>query len=288
MIALAKVHWRAHKWLYLRRATQGAILLIFLAGPWWGLWVVKGNLNYSHTLGILPLTDPYVLMQSLLAGHVATKNALIGAAIVTAFYVLVGGRTFCGWVCPMNMVTDFAAWARGRLGIKGGIYVSRQARFWILALTAGMALVTGTIAWELVNPVSLFHRGLFFGMGAAWAAVLAVFLVDLLLANRGWCGHLCPVGAFYSLLGHWRQLRVTAVRRSACDDCNDCFLVCPEPLVIKAPLKEGHHGVGPVIASAQCTNCGRCIDVCPRDAFAFDIRGLANSTSVATAKSVSE
>jgi ferredoxin-type protein NapH len=271
--------WPANKWLILRRLVQMAILTLFLAGPWWGLWIVKGNLTYSYTLDLLPLTDPYVLLQSFLAGHLANKNALIGAAIVIAFYLIVGGRVFCAWVCPLNPVTDFAAWLRGRLGIKGGAHVSRHTRYWILGLTAVMALATGSIAWELVNPVSMAHRGLFFGIGTAWLAIVAVFLFDLLLVNRGWCGHLCPVGAFYSLLGRWRLLSVTALRRSACDDCNDCFLACPEPLVIRAPLKDGERGVGPVIASSQCSNCGRCIDVCSKDVFAFAV-GISRAAAL--------
>jgi ferredoxin-type protein NapH len=263
--------WTAHRWLLLRRLSQVSILALFLAGPWLGLWLVKGNLNYSLTLGTLPLADPYVLLQSLFAGHVPEKLALIGAGIVVAGYLLVGGRSYCAWVCPLNAVADLAAWLRGRLGIKGGAHVSRHARFWALGATLLAALWSGSIAWELVNPVSMLHRGLVFGIGFGWAAVLGVFLFDLFVMARGWCGHLCPVGAAYSLLGHARLLQVAAERRADCDDCNDCFAVCPEPLVIRAPLKDGARGVGPAIASAQCTNCGRCIDVCSKDVFSFQI-----------------
>jgi ferredoxin-type protein NapH len=267
-----KGRWRAAKWLILRRVVQLAILALFLAGPWFGLWIVKGNLNYSYTLDLLPLTDPHVLLQSLLAGHRPELHAALGAVIVASVYFLVGGRVFCSWVCPLNPLTDLAAWLRRRLGIKGGVHLSRQARFWMLGLTLILPPLTGIVAWELVNPVSMVHRGLIFGIGMAWAAALAVFLFDVFVMNRGWCGHLCPVGAFYSLLGRWSPLRVVAKRRAECDDCNDCFTVCPEPLVIKAPLKDGGRGVGPVILSAQCTNCGRCIDVCTKDVFAFGSR----------------
>lgn len=269
---------RAHRWLLLRRLSQFAILALFLAGPWFGVWIVKGNLNFSYTLDTLPLTDPYVLLQSALAGHLPADRALIGVGIVVAFYLLVGGRSYCAWVCPVNPVTDLAAWLRGRLGIKGGAHVSRSARFWILGATLVVALASGSVAWELVNPMSMLHRGLFFGFGLGWTIVLAVFLFDLLVMNRGWCGRLCPVGAAYSLLGHVRLLRVAAVRRDRCDDCNDCFVVCPEPSVIHAPLKGGARGVGPTIASAQCTNCGRCIDVCSEDVFAFGSRFAKPST----------
>jgi ferredoxin-type protein NapH len=203
----AKGWLRAQCWLLARRLCQLAILALFLLGPLAAVWVVKGNLAYSLTLDTLPLTDPYVLLQSLLAGHLPEKSALIGALIVIIFYILVGGRVYCAWVCPLNPVTDLAGWLRYRLGIKGSVHVARSSRYWILAMTLLLPALTGTIAWELVNPVSMLQRGLIFGLGAAWTVVLAVFLFDLFVMSRGWCGHLCPVGAFYSLLGKWSPLR---------------------------------------------------------------------------------
>ena len=271
--AVARKGWfAAHRWLILRRLSQFSILALFLSGPWFGLWIVKGNLSYSYTLDLLPLTDPYVLLQSLLAGHVPERLAIVGALIVAVIYLLIGGRAYCSWVCPVNLVTDAAAWLRGRLGIKGGAHLSRQARYWVLGMTLILALASGTIAWELVNPVSMLHRGLIFGFGAAWMVILAVFLFDVFVMNRGWCGHLCPVGAFYSVLGRWSPLRVTALGREKCNDCMDCFAVCPEHHVIKPALKGASQGFGPVILSPNCTNCGRCIDVCSEDVFEFGSR----------------
>ncbi len=55
--------WRAHQWLVERRVVQVSILALFLSGPLAGLWIVKGNLASSMTLGVLPLTDPFVLAQ---------------------------------------------------------------------------------------------------------------------------------------------------------------------------------------------------------------------------------
>lgn len=270
--AVASKGWlRAHKWLLARRASQLGILALFLLGPLAGVWIVKGNLTFSYTLDFLPLADPYILLQSMLTRHMPEAKAFVGAAIVLAFYLLVGGRVFCSWVCPVNMVTDAASWLRERFGIKGGAHVSRETRYWILAMTLVLALATGTLAWELVNPVSMFHRGLIFGIGAAWSVILAVFLFDLFVMKDGWCGHVCPVGAFYSLLGKVSLLRTVAVGREACNDCMDCFAVCPEPQVIRPALK-GIDGAGPVILAANCTNCGRCIDVCSKDVFAFGAR----------------
>lgn len=87
----AKGWLRAHKWLLLRRLSQLGILALFLVGPWFGWWVVKGNLASSLTLGVLPLTDPFVLAQQLAAGHWPYREALLGGGIVLAFYLLLGG-----------------------------------------------------------------------------------------------------------------------------------------------------------------------------------------------------
>ncbi|NMG75707.1 quinol dehydrogenase ferredoxin subunit NapH [Aromatoleum diolicum] len=261
----------AHKWLLLRRLSQFGILALFLAGPWFGLWIVKGNLSSSLTLGVLPLTDPYLLVQSLAAGTLPYREALLGAGIALAFYLLIGGRVYCSWVCPVNLVTDAAAWLRRRLGLKGGKIPSSDTRYWLLGFTLLAAFATGSLAWEWVNPVSMLHRGLIFGFGLAWGIVGGLFLYDLLIASRGWCGHVCPMGAFYSLLGATALIRVSADKRDACNDCMDCFAVCPEPQVIRPALKAAGQ-THPVILDRNCTTCGRCVDVCGKDVFRITTR----------------
>jgi ferredoxin-type protein NapH len=57
----------------------------------------------------------------------------------------------------------------------------------------------------------------------------------------------------------------------------DCFEVCPEEQVIRPALKGADKGIGPVILSSQCTNCGRCIDVCAEDVFHFGLRSNKQS-----------
>ncbi len=54
-------------------------------------------------------------------------------------------------------------------------------------------------------------------------------------------------------------------------------MVCPEQQVIRPALKgyvnkNDSEQIGPVITSSNCTNCGRCIDVCAKDVFHFGLR----------------
>lgn len=270
--AIAVKGWLgAHRWLLLRRLTQLGTLALFLCGPWLGLWILKGNLSASLLLDTVPLADPFVLLQLLAAGHLPYRDVLLGAGIMLAFYLTLGGRLYCSWVCPMNMVTDAAAWLRRRLGIKGNKAPDASTRYWLLLFVLAAAALTGSLAWEWVNPVSMLHRSLVFGFGLSWGIVIGVFLYDLLVASHGWCGHLCPQGAFYGVLGRTALLRIKAERRGDCDDCMDCFAVCPEMQVIRPALK----AVGQphaLILDGDCTTCGRCIDVCGKHVFRLSTR----------------
>jgi len=270
--AMQKKGWVvAQKWLLLRRMSQLVILGLFLLGPLASVWIVKGSLSASKILGVLPLTDPLIILQSFMAGHTVALTALIGAIIVVVFYAMVGGRVYCSWVCPINMVTDVAAWLNRRLDFQKSLRISRFTRYWLLAMILIIASLTGAIVWEWVNPVTIFQRGLLFGIGLGWLLVTVIFIFDAFAFRHGWCGHLCPVGAFYSLLGFASILRVKAVRREQCTDCMDCFAVCPEPQVIRPALKGDAQG-SPIIFSNNCINCGRCIDICPQDVFCFSKR----------------
>jgi len=263
--------WAASRWLLLRRGAQLGFLAAFLTGPLFGIWIAKGTLAQSLTLGVLPLSDPFILLQSAVAGHQPGTTALTGAAIVLAVYLLVGGRAYCAWACPVNPITDAAAWIRRKLGLKKGWQPKRWTRRLMLLVVLAASALSGSLAWELVNPVTALHRALVFGAGFGLATAVLIFLFDLFVARHGWCGHLCPVGAFYGLVGEVSLVRVSAPARAACDDCMDCYAVCPEPQVITPALK-GTGGHGPLILSGDCLNCGRCIDVCSEQVFRFTHR----------------
>jgi ferredoxin-type protein NapH len=272
--AVAKKGWfGAYKFLLARRAVQVGIIVLFLSGPIAGFSILKGNLSSSLFMEFIPMSDPLMVLQMLVGGFTGlASTAIIGALLVLGFYLLVGGRVFCSWVCPVNIVTDTAHWLRRRLGIKGGAKLSPSTRYWMLALVLVLAVFSGALVYELINPVSMLHRGLIFGFGFGWLVILGVFLFDVFFARHGWCGHLCPMGAFYGLVGVGAQLRVLTPKRADCDDCMECYEVCPENHVLPAALKGAKDGLPPVILSSDCTNCGRCIDICGVDVFKFGLR----------------
>lgn len=263
-----------NRYLVLRRLVQASVLFLFIAGNQWGWKALRGNLSTSRLLDAAPLADPYAVLQIAAAGTIVAGEALLGAVIVFLFFAVVAGRAFCGWVCPLNIVTDAANRLRKRLQFGPGRgALSRNTRYWVFGMGLALSSLFGIAAFEWISPISMLHRGIVFGMGMGWTAVAAVFLFDLFVQGNGFCGHLCPLGAFYALTTGFSLVRV-AHRKEKCTLCMKCIEACPEPQVL--PMVGNRTAL---VKSGECTNCGRCIEVCDDRAMEFTVRRLRRTTA---------
>jgi ferredoxin-type protein NapH len=268
--------WKKYRYLILRRFTQLLILGLYLAGNYWGWKVLQGNLSSSRLFDTVPLADPYAVLQIFATGSIVAMDALIGALIIAAFYALVGGRAFCSWVCPVNIITDAANYLRRKFDLdryEKKWWASRNIRYWVLGLSFILSFLLGTAAFEMVSPISITHRGIIFGLGFGWAMVLTIFLFDLFVLKNGWCGHICPLGGFYSIIGRYKIVRVEHIQLN-CTLCMHCKEVCPEKEVLYMIGKKSMQ-----INMGECTLCGRCVEVCDDDALRFSLRDFAKKES---------
>lgn len=258
------------KYLLLRRSVQLGILFLYFSANVYGWHILEGTFGTSYLFGTIPLADPYTTAQVLATGFVLGFDVLLGAGIITLFYFVIGGRAFCSWVCPINMVTDLANWLRRKLNLdKEEVnyrFIKRSARYWIMVLGIIVSALVGIAAFEVFSPITIMQRGIVFGFGMGFAVVLAIFLFDLFGVKNGWCGHLCPLGATYAIIGSQSLIRVKH-DHEACTNCMDCKVVCPENQVLFMVNKESIS-----VSDGECTNCGRCVDVCNDDALGFSIR----------------
>jgi ferredoxin-type protein NapH len=201
---------------------------------------------------------------------------MIGAAIVVLLFGLLAGRAFCGWVCPMNVVTDAAAWARRRLGVSGDlVHLHARSRYIVLVLAVVLSALTGLAAFDWISPVAALHRELIYGAGLGLLGAAGIFLLDAFVLKHGWCGHLCPLGACHALIARPARLRV-AFDDATCTHCGDCVRECPEPRVLNFAEAAARGAVAP----GECTQCGRCIAICPEHSLSFALRPHAPRTDV--------
>ena len=154
-----------------RRTVQLAVLALFIgtARLGWTLAgepLLSGDLSSSLFAGTVPLSDPFALLQKLFAGHAVELVMIAGALLILGFYITVGGRAFCSWVCPMNIVTDAAASLRAKLGLRSDwLRIHRNVRYGIAAGALIASCVTGAAAFEWISPQAFIWREAVWGIG---------------------------------------------------------------------------------------------------------------------------
>lgn len=260
-----------HKYLILRRVLQIGVLACFAFGA---SLFVQGNLSSSLWFSAVPLSDPYAVLQLLCAGLAISAGALsgsvlLGALLILAFYGLFAGRAFCAWVCPVNLIVDFAAFVRKKLEIQGStLILSKNVRYYLLALSLLLSFVLATPAFESISYIGIIQRGVIFGTISWLMVAFIIFVVDTFLSPKALCSHLCPLGAFYALAGHFALLKVK-YDFAKCSKCFNCVSICPEKQVLSMIGKQSGR-----VNSGECIRCGRCVEVCNDDALNFSILNL--------------
>ncbi len=264
---------KKNRYLILRRITQFTILFLYFAANYWGLKILVGNLSFSKLFDKIPLADPFAVLQMVAAGAAISLDVIIGVLIVAVFYGLIGGRAYCSWVCPVNLITDLAAWVRRKTHHEKDNLISAQKikkfRYLFLIVMLIASAVIGAAAFEFISPIGMFTRAVAFSVGFAWIWLLVIFLFDAFLLKNGWCGHICPVGAMYSVIGAKSIIRVYH-EKEKCTNCGECLTICPENQVLSPVINKKSD----YISGIECTNCGRCIEVCNDNALKFTLRYL--------------
>ncbi|WP_372999281.1 quinol dehydrogenase ferredoxin subunit NapH [Sulfurimonas sp.] len=257
-----------NRFLISRRFTQILIITLYFGANAYGWNIVNGNLSSSLILGLIPLSDPFAVLQMFVGGAVISADILAGVVVVLFAYGVIGGRFFCSWVCPVNIITETATFFRKKLGFaqkEKAILFSRNIRFWVIAISLFLSFMFSIAAFDMISPIGIAHRGIIFGFGFGWFFLVAIFLFDLFSQEYGWCGHICPLGGFNALIGKYSLIKVTH-DRDKCLYSMACFKACPEVEILDMVGMTSKP-----INGAACIKCGQCIEVCENDAFKVSI-----------------
>ena len=196
-----KEHVRAHqlvthKWRNRRWATLIACNLLFVVSFYFDIQILEGALTASRFIGF-HLIDLNSALQVMLAHKHIIVNLVIGTATVFVLWLLLGGRTFCSWVCPYHLVAEWAERLHLYLVEKKLVSdqnINRWLRTVFWGVFALLAIVTGYTVFEAISPTGILSRALIYGPGLALLWVLALLVFEVFFVRRAWCRYACPIG----------------------------------------------------------------------------------------------
>jgi ferredoxin-type protein NapH len=252
------------------------INLLFVLSYYVDIQLLEGALTASRFVGF-HMADLNSALQVMLAFKHVVLNLLIGTVTVFIAWWLLGGRTFCSWVCPYHLLAEWAEILHLKLAEKKLVKdhpFDRRARTWFWIIFAVLALASGYTVYETISPTGILSRALIYGPGLAliWVALLLLF--EIFYSRRAWCRYACPIGLTYGVVGATSPL-IVKYELSSCFHEGECRKVCLVPHVLDTVIK-GRARKEEVEIGADCTRCGRCVETCPTGSLKFKFKGLGN------------
>ena len=166
-------------------------------------------------LGGLEALGTY-LASDTLPCSMTSVQIVMGIALAAA--VVLFGKLFCAYLCPIGTVEDLLKKLRGAMGFKGVVVrdgsvadkLLRLVKYVLLFVTFRITMETSELFCKNFDPYYAAATG-FKGEITLWAslATLAVVLLAGLVIDRFWCKYVCPLGAVSNTLKFWEWVLLT-------------------------------------------------------------------------------
>ncbi len=260
------------KWRNIRWGLLLFFNILFFASFFFDIQVLEGSLSGSRLLGF-HMIDPLAALQVILASRILMVNLVIGVVTIIAIYLILGGRSFCSWICPYHWLAELGE--KIHLSLKGRKIIKshsfdRKIRYYFFVLFILLAFFTGYTVFETINPVAILSRCIVYGPSLMLLWVLVLLIFEVSYSRRAWCRYFCPVGVSYNLIGQISPLRIKWDREK-CSNCKRCQKVCLVPHVLTNSVNKGKSAY---VDSGACTRCGLCIDICDDEALVYGFKYL--------------
>ena len=201
-------------------------------------------------------------------GYVAKLHSAVFIMLLALLIGLVlTGKSFCGWICPLGSVQQGLGWIGQRLWPRAYNklprwlervlqYLKWAVLAWVLVQTARSA----TLVFQDYDPYYNLYRIWTDEIALSGYIVTGATVILSLFIPRPFSRFACPLGAFN---GIFNSVSFIGLKRDAktCTDCGRCSKVCPVNIDLCASN---------TIRSIECTRCLKCVDVCPQNSKASD------------------
>ena len=262
-----------------RWAMVWATQVLFYGLPWWP-WNGRQAVLFDLASRRFYIFDLVLYPQDF----IYLTGLLVLSAFGLFFVTALGGRLWCGYVCPQTVYTEIFLWVEHHLEGERGARMRRDAGPWTLdklrrkaakhAVWLVIGLWTGFSFVGYFTPIRTLWAEAFTLSFGPWEWFWVNFYGLATYGNAGFlreqvCKYMCPYARFQSAMfdrdtlvisydparGEPRGTRARGAERSTtglgdCIDCGLCVQVCPVGIDIR-------HGL-----QYECIACTACVDAC--------------------------
>jgi polyferredoxin len=203
---------------------------------------------------------PYGGLETLYRINFKSVSQLL--LVITIVITILFRRSFCGLICPLGAVQEFMAKFQKNKWVmpKPLDRYFRLLKYLVLLVTLVGSWKTLSYWWigfdpyyayaMIVKNISGMSPQYFFGFLVLLISFLGSFLFDRFL-----CKYICPLGAFYGIVGYFSPTRVVRNQKT-CIHCNLCTQICPVNIDVAREIE---------VISPECISCNECVNVCPKE-----------------------
>ena len=195
--------------------------------------------------------------------------------VVSLAVIILFGKLFCGYICPLGTVQDLLIRLRNTINIKSlkirnGSIADKSLRILKYVLLFAIFYLA-TEAWDLEKDQYIWLTCV-----SAGIIILGCFVIDMF-----WCRYICPLGAILNSLKYWTWIVVLVASWYVADALGAnipwvyfvtlfCFVSYMIEIIQGRPSMQIIHVTKDEV---PCNNCGECVKMCP---YHIDLRAFHN------------
>jgi len=287
MTSLFFMMMRTHSTYRWRRIFFVSLGILFPIGFIYNLILMRGSMGIPVEEMIAGRTPfcfmpiPFLILPAALTrtlvfpGSIASSSHGIAAMVALWLALtLVMGKGWCSYACFFGGIEEGVAAIPARAKIRK---LDPRLRYVPWAVLLAMVLLSLAIfepaycmwlcPFKAVTEYVAARNALGLVQNVIFVLLFAglVIVLPFLTKKRTQCSWFCPFGAFQSIFNKISIFEVK-IDKERCKPCLLCQNACPNLSLSKESVARGE-------TLLSCMKCGACVDVCPRQAIVWHIKG---------------